>query len=215
MSLLIKLILLFFIIIRANNLYSQDERFFRNFFGDADSKKKKEESRTLKYQYNSPVYFYDLDGDGKDEGLVLEKREAEDWLNIHNSKNDRIASFKLDHQGIDSHLYKINVRSLGQKINPTKVLILYYYEGFVGQVNIKSTSRVYFVTIDNSDLKTIAIYRGPSVWDEETKKNHYHQRIYETSLYDYNNDGVKEIAFKHQYITKIFFYLGHGQWSTI
>lgn len=199
----------------TKNVYSQDERFFRNFFSSNMIEKKKAENRPLKYQFNSPFYSYDLDNDGKTEGLVLEKREADDWINIHDNKGVRLSSFKLDHQGIDSHIYKINVRRLGQGASGTKVLILYFYEGLVGHVEIKSTSRIYFLTIDNHDLKTASLFKGPVVWDEATKKNHYHQRLYETFLYDYNNDGVKEIAIKHQYITKIFFYLGKGQWSAI
>lgn len=212
---LMKIYLYMYFLIFVSSGFAQDERFFRQFFSAGQQKNNSENNvkqKTVKYHTASPFYFFDLNDDGKNESFVLEKRESSDWINIHNSDGGLIGSFNLEAKGIDSHIYKINVRKLSASKDATKVLILHFYEGLVGHVDIKSTSRVYFLTIDKNDLKSIGLYRGPAIWDESTKKNHYHQRMYVPFLYDYNLDGIKEIAVKHQYITKIFFYTGKGSW---
>ncbi len=192
--------------------YAQDERYFVDLFSQDIRKKTEEQNKVYKFRAASPFYRLDLNGDGKEEAFVLEKKDGEDWFHLHNGEGKRIYSSQMAPEGLDSRVHKINVRM----ISPiTKVLILSFYEGHFGHIDFKSTERLYFLTIDNKDLATVKLSMGPTVWDEVTKKNHYHQRRYEPFLYDYNNDGVKEIAVKHQHITRVFMYRDKGNWTEL
>lgn len=191
---------------------AQDERFFRDLFSFEQRKRQELDNKHYLFQVASPFYRYDIDDDGKEESFVLEKRDGDDWINIHDEKGKRVSSFALMAQGLDSKIHKISVRKLSQK---TKLFILYFYEGLHKHVNLKSTERAYFLTVDDKNLKSARLFRGPLVWDEASFKNHYHQRRYELYLYDYNNDGVKEVGVKHQYISHVYMYLKEGQWREL
>ena len=205
----------FLIIFLAASLRAQDERFFRRAFtGDLIFKDKastKEE--VYHWKQNSSIYEIDLDGDGLSEGIVAQKQDGADWFNIYNAFGKKVYSYKLEQYGIGAVLYKVGVRKLSER---TKLLLLYFYEGQISYLNYHGTARLYFLTMEDSNLKSLTMFPGPRFWEErELKNGHYHRRAMKISLYDYNGDGTKEVAIKHANVSRIFFYQGGGSWKEL
>ena len=94
-------------------------------------------------------------------------------------------------------------------------MVLYYYEGISKYTEMQSTSRIYLVTIDNNDLKTMKAFKGPSVFEEhKSLKGHYHLRNYQVYLQDLNNDGIKEVIVKYRNVSQVLLYDGDGKWKS-
>jgi hypothetical protein len=92
---------------------------------------------------------------------------------------------------------------------------LYYYEGLSKYTEMQSTSRIYAITIDNDNLKSLTAFKGPSVYEEhKSLKGHYHLRNYQVYLQDLNNDGTKELIVKFRETSQVFIYDGNGKWQT-
>ncbi|MBH47250.1 MAG: hypothetical protein CME71_03670 [Halobacteriovorax sp.] len=156
------------------------------------------------------MYELDLDNDNRVEYIILEKRDSEDWLHIHNYERTRIYSLKFVRKGWESDVYKVNLRQLSED---TKILLISYYEGHNQGNNFTGTSRLYAISFEKNDLKTLSGVRGPEIWDEfKDTKIHYHRRPHHVSLFDFDSDGVREVAVRHHLSTKVMKYLGKGQW---
>ena len=204
--------LAFILIFYCAPSWAQDERYFREFFG-GELKKKAPKPRVF-FKANSPLYEYDLDGDNRNESFVLEKRDGEDWLHVHGRapERKRIFSYRLSALGPKAHIYKISIRNLS---STTRVCIIHYYEGYTKYLEAKGTSRLYFLTMDNLDLKTLSMFRGPIVWEEiRSSKRHYYQRNYDVVLHDFNKDGIKEISVRFNVLSTVFFYEKGGNRET-
>jgi len=198
-------------VMTSYQVIAQDERFLRQLFsGGMQREKQKEVPPAVHYRVQSPFYEFDFDGDFRNEKMLVEKKDAQTWLHIHNYEKKRIFSYKFDVNGVRSDLYRIQVRNLSHM---TRVLILYFYEGKTDFVNLEGSARVYFLTIDNSDLKTLAVKKGPAIWEEaQVGREHYHQRSYKISMFDYNRDGIDEVTVKYHLSSKVYFYKGKGKW---
>lgn len=201
-------------VVASINVFAQDERYFRRLYsGDLIKDRHAKKKDVFKVKVQSPIYQLDLNNDGKMEGLVVEKAGGDNWLHIHNHNNWRLKSLPLDAKGWDSRIYRISARYISPK---TRVLILHFYEGKNHYLEFDGTARLYFVTIDNGDLKTLKISKGPFFWHEYSNGvRHYHQREYKLALYDFNNDGIKEIYVKFNNNTWVYMYTDWGTWSAI
>ena len=196
---------------------AQDERYFRQLFS-GELTKKSEAINDKKYSYflHTPFYSIDLNHDGVSEQIVFVKKDSEDWIEIydqsHGTDKTKIFSYQFEALGFDSDLYKIEYKKLSAQ---TSIILLYYFEGVSRYTEMQATSRIYFITIDNNDLKTFKAYKGPSLFEEkESLKGHYHLRNYQIYLKDLNNDGVNEVVIKFRGMSRVFVYQGHGQWNT-
>ena len=196
---------------------AQDERYFRQLFS-GELIKKTNSSTDKKYSYflHTPFYSIDLNHDGVAEQVVFVKKDSEDWIEIydqsHGTNKTKIFSYQFEPLGFDSDLYRIEFKKLSAQ---TSILILYYFEGISRYAEMQSTSRIYFITIDNNDLKTFAAYKGPSIFEEKKSlKGHYHLRNYQVYLQDLNNDDVKEVVVKHRGMSQVYIYKGHGNWKS-
>lgn len=203
-------ILILFSLVTLSSV-AQDEKVFRDLYLYSERQKIKS---SVKKQYRikarSNRHHIDLDGDNRQESFYYAKRDGENWLHFFNPKGEEIFAAEIDAVGPWSRLYKVQMRSLSDKTN---VLLLYFYEGITKYLEFQGTSRLFFVTIDNKDLKTMSIYKGPILFDEKRGfKDHYHQRKYEVSLYDFDADYVREIAVKYGRMTRLYKYLGKGEW---
>jgi hypothetical protein len=192
---------------------AQDERYFRQIFS-GELNKKQEELETKNYSFitHSPYYALDLDRDGNPEQVAFVKKDGEDWVEILNKDKKKIFSYRLENKGYGSELFKIEMKTLGPH---TTVLLLYYYEGVSRYIDFQGTSGIYAMTIDNNDLSTLSVFKGPSFFDEmRTFKGHYHKRNYQIYLEDLNNDLVKELVVKFKNTNRVFIYKGEGKWQT-
>lgn len=192
--------------------WAQDERFFKETLMQerpAHVALPPEKKRFF-YKITTPKYSIDINGDGLNEILTYEKRDGEDWFNILDHDKRRLLRLQLRATGIKSKLYRIGLHQISRQ---TRLLILHFYEGYNEYLEFNGGARYYFVTLDNNDLKTLSGHRGPLFLDErKERRGHYHLRNLHLSLYDHDNDGVKEVAVKHHLVSKIFKYRGNGQW---
>lgn len=204
------LILLFFLGLDAS---AQDELYFRNLFSGELTRKKEKVKKSYKWRANTPFYQVDLGGKKWPESIVVEKKDGEDWLHIHNDQKKRIYSFQFDVNGKESQVYKITK----EKISPTSdILIIYYYEGNAAYLKFSGTVRLYLLTIDNRKLDSISITKGPIIWEErENLDKKYFQKGHLVELIDFNKDKVKEIRVRGKFTKNIYFYRGKGRWQSI
>lgn len=192
---------------------AQDERYFRQLFsGELNQERAKEEVKKYSYFVHTPYYALDLNRDEKPEQIVFVKKDNEDWLEILDHDKKKIFSYRFENKGFDSELFRLELKTLSQE---TSVLLLYYYEGVSRYIDFQGTARIYTLTIDNNDLKTMTVFRGPSFFDEiKTFKGHYHKRNYQVYLEDFNKDAKKELIVRFKNITDVFVYKGQGAWQT-
>jgi len=196
---------------------AQDERYFRQIYS-GDLVKKFDFTDEKKYlaKLHGPYYELDLNGDKVNEEILFIKKDGEDWVEIYgkDTKGERtkLLSLQLINEGINSELFRMEFKSVSPT---TKVIILHYFEGFTNYTEIHSSARIYWVTIENNDLKTLKSFAGPSIFEElKNIKGHYHLRNYRVYLQDFNNDGYKEIVIKSNMNSKVFYYVGKGKWGT-
>lgn len=205
-----KSIILFIIL---GSAYSQDERYFRELISGDLIHKKGKEKKNYKWSANSPFYEIDLGNTQYPESIVIEKRDGEDWLHIHDHKKSRIFSFHFDVNGKNSRIYRV----LRKKISKSTVLLLiYYYEGNTDYRYFNGAIRLYFLTVDNRDLSTIAVFKGPVYWEEqETVGEKYFQKKYQVNFLDFNNDGILELAVGGKFLINVYSYSLGGKWRGV
>jgi hypothetical protein len=192
---------------------AQDERYFRQLFSGEINKEKKILGPEKKYTYYipSPYYAIDLNRDGRPEQILFIKKDNEDWINILDSDKREIFAYRFENKGFDSELFKVEMKTL----SPTAtVLLLYYYEGVSKYIDFQGTARIYVITFDNNDLKTLSAMKGPSFYDEvKNFRGHYHKRAYDVYLEDLNGDSVKELIVKFHDTSYVYMYKGAGRWQ--
>ncbi len=200
-----------FLFIFAVAAQAQDERFVRQMLsGDLAPGGRPKAEPTPHFHVTSSLYEIDLNGDDRVEYIVMEKKDAQDWLHIHSYDKQRIFSLKLVPRGWKSDVYRVNLRQLSDQ---TKVLLVHYYEGSNQGIDFVGTGRLYVVSLDNNDLQTLRGHRGPQIWEEfKDTKIHYHQRPHHVSLFDLDSDGVREITVRHHLHPKVLKYAGNGGW---
>src|SRR5205814_2534175 len=135
------------------------------------------------------------------------KKDSEDWIEIFQidkGERKKVLSYRFEAKGYDSQIYRIEFKKLSIK---TSVLVFYYYEGVSKYIETQSTSRVYVATIDNNDLKTLSVFKGPAMYEEfKSQKGHYHLRNYQVYFQDLNNDDSKELIVKFHLTSQVFMY---------
>lgn len=195
---------------------AQDERYFRQIFsGELTHRDNLVEEKKYSYYIHTPFYSFDLNHDKRPEEIVFVKKDSEDWFEVYQESEGirtKVFSYRFETKGYNSQLYKLEYRRLSAH---TMVLLLYYFEGLTKYTEMQSSSRLYLVTIDNDDLKSMRAFKGPSFFEEyKSLKGHYHLRNYQIYLQDLNNDGTQELIVKHRDVGQIFFYEGNGKWKT-
>lgn len=191
--------------------HAQDERLFRELLlHNKHSKLINKVKPTYFLKARSNSHMVDLTGDHRPEKLFTAKRDGEDWLQIYDHAGELLFKKTLDTQGPWSRLYRIQVRKLNEK---SKVMLLYFYEGITRYLEFQGTTRIYFVTYDDNNLKTLRMYKGPVIWDEKRGfKDHYHQRVYDVSFFDLDGDETREVTVSYGRMNRVYKYLGKGSW---
>ena len=196
---------------------AQDERFFRQIFSgelteSAAKVQEPKEKRPYWFTAQTPHYLLDLNRDTLRESIVFAKKDNEDWLEIYNSVKQKIFSYRFENMGINSGLYRVEHKQL---TSSTDVLMLYYYVGYTKFLNTDASARLYILTIDNRDLKSMSVFKGPSFFDErKTKRGHYHQRRYIIETLQLKADNTKQIVLRNRGVNEAFIYEGKGKWKT-
>lgn len=208
-------VLLLLLCINSFFVAAQDERLIRKYFTNKNLiiSEKQKLDKDYFFQVNSPIYRIDLNSDQKKEMIIWDIKDGRNWINIYNIYKKRIKRFELTTKGHGSKVYRISIRKISAK---TKILFVYFYEGKTKYLDFTGSSRVYFISIDNNNLNTLSIYKGPAIWGEgEYRNTHYHQRKYRLSLFDFNNDGVLEVLIKDHKNSRVYFYEKYQTWIEI
>jgi hypothetical protein len=211
-----KFVFLLFLFVAPWRAMPQDERYFRQIFsGELAKSGAPVDEKHYSYFIHTPYYAIDLNRDKNPEEIVFVKKDSEDWIEIYEKSKGvrtKIFSYRFETKGFDSELFRIEFKKLSDK---TAILLLYYYEGLSKYTEMQSTSRIYAITIDNDNLKSLTAFKGPSVYEEhKSLKGHYHLRNYQVYLQDLNNDGTKELIVKFRETSQVFIYDGNGKWQT-
>lgn len=195
---------------------AQDERYFRQVFsGELLEISKKDKNNTTNRKYNfvytSPYYLLDINSDGQSESLAFVKKDNFDFFEIYDGKNNLIYSYLLENTGVESELYRIELKALNKHTN---VILLHYFEGYTKYLNYQSVARIHAITIDRNDLKTLKGFKAAAIFDEtKLLRGHYHKRNYKAYLEDINEDGTKELIVKYNNISSIYLYGKDNKWS--
>lgn len=195
-------------------LQAQDERDFRSLFSGQEKKATDTIERLrAKFQQASPLYQIDLTEDNRNESVVIEKRDGEDWIHLFDWRQKLVFSEKLDVKGVDSKIYRLRKRRISKS---AVVLLLYYYEGFTKYLRTNANARFYLITIQDNDLSKITMTKGPAFWVEYRDKDRtYIRRRYQEYFSDVNQDGSKEFIVKYGKIVDILSYKGEGEWMRL
>ena len=203
------LLLLIFLI--SGNLKAQDERYYRKMLSGGYAKPEKLVDRVPRFFVSGPAYLVDLNGDGIEERIIPEKRDGVDWLKIEDSSFSTIFETKLFATGSSSHLYKIKLAILNDKV---KVLILFLDEGVTAGAKIESYGRISLISFENNNLATMKFQEGARFYHEmKGQREQYFRRSYSVNIYDIDKDGDREVVVEYQHIQRVFKYAGFGEWK--
>lgn len=204
-----KALILFLIFTKSMFVYSQDERYFNSIF---DKKYIKENTKIFhsKIEVSSDKYMIDLDRDGVEEAIQSVKKDGIDFIRISNVLGVVLFERKLETKGSGSSIFKISFRKISKDVD---TLILHFNEGYTHLPYFKNSARLYFLTIEFKNLKTIYFKKGPMFWAEVEKPHlSYWNRRYVLSTKDFNRDGTREILVSYNRINYLYFYLKEGIW---
>jgi hypothetical protein len=204
--------LVFLLISLWSSAHAQDERFYRQIIGGQLPELNKGTVELASSQFNvgGSSYHVDLNGDGIEEILCPQKRDGVDWLEIRDTSQRVIFEAKLLALGSESVLYKIKLVNLSLV---TKALILYLDEGKTHGKKFESSGRIFVISIDNNDLKSMVLTQGPHFFHEkEGQREQYWRRDYNLNVYDVDKDGIREISVQYHHIQRFMKYLGNGMW---
>ena len=207
-------IVLIFCLLAPKFSFCQDEKFFRDIFTGDLAKKPEETVSEKKYTnlFHSPEYLIDLNNDGIEQAVVIVKRDGDDWVDIFDQYKEKLFSYKFEEKGIYSTVYRIVRKRLNDK---TVVLIFYYFEGETNYINFESSARIYLLTIDNKDLKSMSMFKGPSIFEEfKSYRSDYHLRNYKNAVIDLALRENRQLIVKYRGMSQVFMYAGNGKWKT-
>ena len=193
---------------------AQDERMFRSaVLGSFIPQEEKVKIPTRYfYKTNSDMYRLDITGNGYKEGIVFEKIDGENWLHFHDNRMKRIKSFPLIATGVRARPYKIALR---QANATTRLLLVYFYEGYSNYLDFHGSARIYIVTIKNGDIANSVVTRGPQYFEEsEEIFNRYYIKRLKIYTKDLDGDGTNELIFSKHLMTTILVLQDDGKWRT-
>lgn len=200
------------ILLFGNPAAAQDERLWRKVLSGEMAQTAPSAPPSPRYLFTGPVYRVDLDGDGREEGLMPVKRDLVDWLDILSHDGRTLYQAPLEALGVDARLDRIRLVDLAPG---KRVLVLQYFEGKTEARRLEATARLWFLTLDNRDLTTLKLTRGPGYWHEfEAEREQYGRRLYALSVLDVDGDGVKDVRVAYNHIMHVWRYHGGGRWTS-
>lgn len=207
--------LLLSIILAVFPAFSQDEVVFRALFVGDSLQKGKDVTVEKNYHYltNSALYQFDIDGDGKVEGISFAYRDGEHWVEVYNFKKHKIFEFKFQSFGARAQVHKMKLVEVDSQ---NRAIVMYFFEGVSKHVETTGSGRLYILSIPNKDLTKISVHKGVPYWIE--RKDHlgrYYRRNYEVGAYDIDGSGQKEIIAKSGTISYIMKYYPSKGWKNL
>ncbi len=200
------------ILLFGNPAAAQDERLWRKVLSGEMALELPVPPPAPRYVFEGPVYRVDLDGDGREEGLRPAKRDLVDWLDVLSHDGRVLYQAPLEALGVDARLDRVRLVDLAPG---KRVLILQYFEGKTEARRMEATARLWFLSMDGLDLKTLKLTRGPGYWHEfEAQREQYGRRLYALSVRDVDGDGVKDVSVAYNHVMHVWRYQGNGLWTS-
>lgn len=192
------------------SLYGQDERLLRQMLSGQLLEDKFEQKEDLKFTATGPRYYFDLNGDYREESFYFTKEDGEDWLYLYDFRGKEVYRYRFVPMGSGSRVYRVTVKWVSKDIS---VAIIHYFEGKTAYLEKRGTARLYFLSFKRGELADFNMFRGPHVWDEfKDYRGQYHRRSYKVSLYDFDKDGRREISVKYHTISRVYRFAKDGKW---
>jgi len=196
----------------VNPVGAQDERFWRKLLSGELTEEVVKTPEAPKWVFASPVYRLDMNSDGKDESIQVLKRDGMDWLDITGHDGTQLLQAKLWAMGSGSGIYRLRLLDLSKTV---RAMVIFLYEGKTESRKLESSARLYFLTFEGKDLKTMKVAAGPRYWHEfEGVREQYWRRLYSLNIVDYNGDGTKDINVEFNHMQSIWMYQGQGLWKS-
>lgn len=196
--------------------FAQDERFLREIFsGDVLKPQNQivEKLKKVHFQVTGPVYQFDLNSDDRNESVLIEKRDGQDWFHLYSYEMKKILSYKLSPQASGSAVYRLRLVRLSSNV---MMLLIHHYEGLNSYLETHANSRVHMLTIENNDLATASVAAGPRYWIElQQGRETFSRRRYNLEFIDLDKTGMKELVLRYNNINAVYKFLGQGQWVQI
>jgi hypothetical protein len=200
----------------AEDLAAQDERFLREIFsGDVLARQSEafEQLKKVHFVATGPLYQFDLTGDHRNESILIEKRDGQDWFHLYNYEMKKILSYKLQARAQGSSVYRLRVVRLSKT---ALVVLIHHFEGINEYLKTHANSRVHMLTIENNDLTTASVNAGPRYWFEfQDGRETFSRRRYEIELIDLDKNGTRELIVRYNSINSVHKFLGNGRWVEI
>ncbi len=203
----------FLFLVFSGSIWAQDERYYRHLLtGDLPLMGQEIAEKPMQqFNVEGAVYRFDLNGDGIEESIIPQKRDGVDWLEIRDSSARKIFEAKLLAMGSNSSIYKLKLVNLSAK---AKALIIFLDEGSTAGKKFESTARIFLLSFENNDFSTFSLTQGPHFFHEkESQREQYWRRDYNVNIFDFNKDGVRDIAVQYNHIQRILIYKGKGEWQ--
>lgn len=210
----------FLILILTFHLSAQDERMLRKFFErntsliDQSQELRSDNPSSYgqsKISVESRKFFVDLNLDGEKELFWTQKRDDADFFYIARPSGEIIFSKIFLSSGKNSTLYRMKQVKLNEK---DILLILYYREGDLGESFFRSSARLFFIVIEDSQLNQIYFHPGPQFyWERKNWRHQYILRQHQVQVLDLDLDGTREVIVRYSNITRTYHYKGQGLWQ--
>jgi hypothetical protein len=209
----------FFIVALSVNslaLQAQDERFLREIFSGDVLKSEADTIESIKKVHfiaPGPLYQIDLTGNDRNESILIEKRDGQDWFHLYSYEMKNVLSYKLTPRAANSVVYRLRMVRLSQNVMG---LLIHHYEGLNQYLETHANSRVHMLTIENNDLSTASVSPGPRYWVELQKgRETFSRRKYSIEFVDLDKTGIKELILRYNNINAVYKFMGKGKWIQI
>jgi len=194
----------------AFDSFSQDEIEFKKMITRRINKPLSEFPDKL---HSLKTVIFDLNRDGETDKIQLIKKNGLDYIRILDEKDNNVFEKELQTKGVESKIYKARFVTLSNKVN---CLVLYFYEGNRQTHLFEGAARVYFLTIENKDLKKMYLFQGGHYFHEKLEfKDKYFLKEFTVNIKDLNKDGIKEVSLKYNKMSRTYMYLGKGSWNKL
>jgi hypothetical protein len=192
---------------------AQDERQMRRLLGEdfhqqelINLGKSTIQQSQVKWQAQTPLYQFDVDGDGSKESLMIENKDSRIYATMLDRYNRPMVMYEFKAQGAYAEIPKVHLRELAPGL---KVLVFHFFRGKTEYTEFYSSGKLYFALIRNvpGNVPVVKFSEGPAYYEEQYDgQKHYHKKPMLWELHDYNNDGIQEIVVTYNKINRIYIY---------
>lgn len=192
---------LIFLIFPSFVVFSQSEVQFKALMEGRKAQTSTPIIEEKKIRTFSDYYRVDLNGDGYLEGVAVENSDLGSSIHFFKNHFEYFQELKVASGGTFSKIDRIEIKGISDR---ESVLLIYFVEGLSKYLTSRSRQRLYTVYLPKDIFaQPFQLSKGPIIFEEYSKRGHYHVRKYDVSVVDLNSDGVKEVLIKNKDIERV------------